>query len=154
VFRIIPFILRTRVDAQNFFSEDIPIDHIEPLSTPGAKKSRTHGHARFHAALVRWRRNVRTSTALSCEQNLCTEPLQHLDRDQAFTDRQGEETLIKPVFDLRDTLADVVRRTTRNSRQPSDGKKNSSDVASRVLALSRRRSWRAGRYLRLSDNVG
>ncbi len=29
VFRIIPFVLRSRVDAQNFFDEDIPIDGLE-----------------------------------------------------------------------------------------------------------------------------
>jgi hypothetical protein len=29
VFRVIPYILRTRIDAQNFFEEKIPIDHIE-----------------------------------------------------------------------------------------------------------------------------
>lgn len=29
VFRVIPYILRTRMDAQNFFEEKVPIDHIE-----------------------------------------------------------------------------------------------------------------------------
>ncbi|HEY5466499.1 MAG TPA: hypothetical protein VIL27_05650, partial [Clostridia bacterium] len=29
VFRVIPFVLRSRVDAQNFFDEDIPVDQME-----------------------------------------------------------------------------------------------------------------------------
>ncbi|MBP7401721.1 MAG: 2-oxo acid dehydrogenase subunit E2 [Clostridia bacterium] len=158
VFRIIPFILRTRVDAQNFFSEDIPIDHIEAFVD--ARREEIPGLTAMHvfmAALVRvasqrpyinrfvvWnkiyaRNHFSISIAIK----------------RSLTDK-GEETLIKPVFDLRDTLADVVRRTTAEleANRPME-KKNSSDVASRVLGAFPAPIVRGlVGYLRLSDNVG
>ncbi len=138
VFRIIPFVLRTRVDAQNFFSEDIPIDVLEAFvdahreAIPGL----TVMHV-FMAALVRvisqrpylnrfvmWnklyaRNEINISIAIK----------------RSLSDK-GEETMIKPVFEPLDTLSDVVRRTQAQlqSNKPLDTK-NDSDQASRLIGM-------------------
>ena len=138
VFRVIPFVLRSRVDAQNFFDEDIPVDQMETFVD--AHREEIPGLTVMHvfmAALVRvmsqrpylnrfvmWnklyaRNEISISIAIK----------------RSLSDK-GEETLIKPVFEPADTLADVVRRTLEKleANRPTD-KKNNSDIASRVLGF-------------------
>lgn len=138
VFRVIPYILRTRMDAQNFFEERIQVDTIEEF----IKKHREDipDLSIMHvimAALVRlisqrphlnrfvvWnkifaRNHINFSIAIK----------------RSLTDA-GEETLIKPYFLPEDTLLDVVRKTKElQEANQKAGTKNASDTISRVLGV-------------------
>lgn len=138
VFRVIPYILRTRMDAQNFFEERIQVDKIEEF----IKKHREDipDLSIMHvimAALVRlisqrphlnrfvvWnkifaRNHINFSIAIK----------------RSLTDA-GEETLIKPYFLPEDTLFDVVRKTKElQEANQKAGTKNASDTISRVLGI-------------------
>lgn len=138
VFRVIPYILRTRMDAQNFFEERIQVDKIEEF----IKKHREDipDLSIMHvimAALVRlisqrphlnrfvvWnkifaRNHINFSIAIK----------------RSLTDA-GEETLIKPYFLPEDTLLDVVRKTKElQEANQKAGTKNASDTISRILGV-------------------
>lgn len=138
VFRVIPYILRTRMDAQNFFEERILVDRIEEF----IKKHREDipDLSIMHvimAAMVRlisqrphlnrfvvWnkifaRNHINFSIAIK----------------RSLTDA-GEETLIKPYFLPEDTLLDVVRKTKEQQEANQKvGTKNASDSISRVLGI-------------------
>ena len=113
VFSVIPYFLRTRMDAQNYFEERVHIDHIEKFIKD--HKEDIPDLSIMHvvmAALVRlisqrphlnrfvmWnkifaRNHVNFSIAVK----------------RSLSDN-GEETLIKPYFQPTDTLFDVVNRT-------------------------------------------
>jgi len=138
VFRVIPYILRTRMDAQNFFEEKIQVDQIEEF----IKKHREDipDLSIMHvimAAMVRlisqrphlnrfvvWnkifaRNHINFSIAIK----------------RSLTDA-GEETLIKPYFLPEDTLLDVVRKTREQQEANQKvGTKNASDSISKVLGV-------------------
>lgn len=138
VFSVIPYFLRTRMDAQNFFEEKIDIDHIEEFIKE--HKDDIPNLSLMHivmAALVRlisqrphlnrfviWnkifaRNHVNFSIAVK----------------RTLSD-EGEETLIKPYFLPTDTLQDIVRKTRleqENNQQV--GQKNSSDSISKILGF-------------------
>lgn len=135
VFSVIPYFLRTRMDAQNYFEERVPIDHIEKFIKE--QKELIPDLSIMHivmAALVRlisqrphlnrfvmWnkifaRNHVTFSIAVK----------------RSLSDN-GEETLIKPQFLPSDTLQDIVRKTREeqeNNQQP--GQQNSSDLISKI----------------------
>lgn len=158
VFRVIPYILRTRMDAQNFFEERIQVDKIEEF----IKNHRDDipDLSIMHvimAALVRlisqrphlnrfvvWnkifaRNHVNFSIAIK----------------RSLTDA-GEETLIKPYFLPEDTLLDVVRKTKELlEANQKVGTKNASDTISRVLGILPDSLMRIVAWLMLSsDKVG
>lgn len=136
VFSVIPYFLRTRMDAQNFFEEKIDIDQIETFIKE--HKEDIPDLSIMHvvmAALVRlisqrphlnrfviWnkifaRNHVNFSIAVK----------------RTLSD-EGEETLIKPFFLPSDTLQDIVRKTRleqENNQQV--GQQNSSDIISKIL---------------------
>ena len=138
VFSVIPYFLRTRMDAQNYFEERVHIDHIEKFIKD--HKEDIPDLSIMHvimAALVRlisqrphlnrfvmWnkifaRNHVNFSIAVK----------------RSLSDN-GEETLIKPYFQPTDTLFDVVNRTRleqENNQQV--GQQNSSDTISKILGL-------------------
>jgi hypothetical protein len=138
VFSVIPYFLRTRMDAQNYFEERVPIDHIEKFIKE--QKELIPDLSIMHivmAALVRlisqrphlnrfvmWnkifaRNHVTFSIAVK----------------RSLSDN-GEETLIKPQFLPSDTLQDIVRKTREeqeNNQQP--GQQNSSDLISKILGM-------------------
>jgi hypothetical protein len=158
VFRVIPYILRTRMDAQNFFEEKIQVDKIEEF----IKKHREDipDLSIMHvimAAMVRlisqrphlnrfvvWnkifaRNHINFSIAIK----------------RSLTDA-GEETLIKPYFLPEDTLLDVVRKTKEQQEANQKvGTKNASDTISRVLGVLPDSMMRIVAWLMLwSDKVG
>jgi hypothetical protein len=136
VFRVIPYFLRTRMDAQNFFEERVPISHLETFIKE--HKAEMPELSIMHiviAALVRvfsqrpslnrfvvWNKifaRNHLSIAIVIKRSLSDE---------------GEETPIKPYFQLEDTLQDVVGKVDaelQNNQQI--GQKNGSDTTSRVL---------------------
>ncbi|HEY5591810.1 MAG TPA: 2-oxo acid dehydrogenase subunit E2 [Paludibacter sp.] len=136
VFSVIPYFLRTRMDAQNFFEEKIDIDNIEAFIKD--HKEDIPDLSIMHvvmASLVRlisqrphlnrfviWnkifaRNHVNFSIAVK----------------RSLSD-EGEETLIKLFFLPTDTLQDIVRKTKleqENNQQV--GQQNSSDMISKIL---------------------
>ncbi len=158
VFSVIPYFLRTRMDAQNYFEERVPIDHIEKFIKE--QKELIPDLSIMHivmAALVRlisqrphlnrfvmWnkifaRNHVTFSIAVK----------------RSLSDN-GEETLIKPQFLPSDTLHDIVRKTREeqeNNQQP--GQQNSSDLISKILGMLPDLSMRFVVFLLLwLDKVG
>lgn len=138
VFSVIPYFLRTRMDAQNFFEEDVNIDHIEAFIKE--HKEDIPDLSIMHivmAGLVRlisqrphlnryviWnkifaRNHINFSIAV--KRNLSDE---------------GEETLIKPYFLPTDTLQDIVRKTKlEQENNQKVGQQNSSDTISKILGI-------------------
>ena len=138
VFSVIPYFLRTRMDAQNFFEEKIDIDHIEAFIKE--HKEDIPDLSIMHvvmAALVRlisqrphlnrfviWnkifaRNHVNFSIAVK----------------RTLSDN-GEETLIKPYFMPEDTLQEIVRKTRlEQEKNQKVGQQNSSDMISKILGL-------------------
>lgn len=138
VFSVIPYFLRTRMDAQNFFEEKIDIDHIEAFIKE--HKENIPDLSVMHvimASLVRlisqrphlnrfviWnkifaRNHVNFSIAVK----------------RSLSD-EGEETLIKPYFLPTDTLQDIVRKTRHEQdNNQKQGQQNSSDSISKILGI-------------------
>jgi len=138
VFRVIPYFLRTRIDAQNFFEERISIVHLEQFIKE--QKDKIPGLSIMHiliAALVRL-----VSQRPSLNRFVVWNKIfarKHLNFSivvkRSLTD-EGEETLIKPEFDLTDTLADVVNKVRielENNQQI--GQQNNSDKISKIMGF-------------------
>ena len=138
VFSVIPYFLRTRMDAQNFFEEKVDIDHIEAFIKE--HKEDIPDLSLMHvimASLVRlisqrphlnryviWnkifaRNHVNFSIAVK----------------RSLSD-EGEETLIKPYFLPTDTIQDIVRKTKQEQENNQQvGQQNSSDMISKILGF-------------------
>lgn len=136
VFRVIPYILRTRMDAQNFFEEKVPIDHIEAFikkhkdempdlsimhvimaATVRLLSQRPHLNRFVVWNKIFARNHINFSIAIK----------------RSMTDA-GEETLIKPYFQAEDTLQEVVRKTKEvQLANQQEGAQNASDTISKVL---------------------
>lgn len=136
VFRVIPYILRTRMDAQNFFEEKVPIDHIEAFikkhkedipdlsimhvimaATVRLISQRPHLNRFVVWNKIFARNHINFSIAIK----------------RSLTD-SGEETLIKPYFQPEDTLLDVVRKTREvQIANQQLGAQNASDTISKIL---------------------
>jgi hypothetical protein len=136
VFRVIPYFLRTRIDSQNFFEERVPIDHLETFIKE--HKEAMPDLSIMHiviAALIRiisqrpnlnrfvvWNKifaRNHLSVAMIVKRTLSDE---------------GEETMIKPIFDLEDTLQDVVKKIRIElDNNQKVGQKNGSDATSQAL---------------------
>lgn len=138
VFQVIPYFLRTRMDAQNFYSDRITINHLEQFVQD--HKAEIPQLSIMHiiiAALVRlfsqrpnlnrfvvWnkifaRNHFNLSIAVK----------------RSLTD-DGEETLIKPYFHMEDTLQDVVKRIDSEiEKNIKIGQKNGSDAVAKTLGF-------------------
>lgn len=136
VFRVIPYFLRTRIDAQNFYEERLPIDNIEQFIKDHKEDMPDLSIMHiFMAAIVRlisqrpylnrfvmWNKifaRNHLNISLVIKRSLSVE---------------GEETLIKPYFELEDTLQDVVSKVMyelENNQQV--GQKNGSDKFSKLM---------------------
>ncbi len=136
IFSVIPYFLRTRLDAQIYFEELIPIDNIEKFIKEN--KAEIPDLSIMHvimAAMVRlisqrpllnrfvmWnkifaRNNINFSIAVK----------------RAMSD-EGEETLIKPYFLPTDTLLDVVNKTRFELETNQQvGQQNATDTISKIL---------------------
>ncbi|MDR0830682.1 MAG: 2-oxo acid dehydrogenase subunit E2 [Prevotellaceae bacterium] len=136
VFRVIPYFLRTRIDAQNFFEERIPIAHLEQFVKE--HKDEIPGLSIMHiiiAALVRL-----VSQRPSLNRFVVWNKIfarKHLNFSlvvKRSMTLEGEETLIKPEFDLEDSLQNIVEKVRvelENNQQM--GQKNGSDKVSQML---------------------
>ena len=138
VFRVIPYFLRTRIDAQNFFEERIPIGHLEQFIKEN--KEKIPGLSIMHiliAALIRL-----VSQRPSLNRFVVWNKIfarKHLNFSivvkRSLTD-EGEETLIKPEFELTDTLVDVANKVRIElEKNQKIGQQNNSDKISKLLGI-------------------
>ena len=138
VFSVIPYFLRTRMDAQNFFEEKIDIDHIETFikdhrddipdlsimhivmaSLVRLISQRPHLNRYVIWNKIFARNHINFSIAVK----------------RSLSD-EGEETLIKPYFLPTDTLQDIVRKTRlEQENNQKVGQQNSSDTISKILGI-------------------
>lgn len=138
IFSVIPYFLRTRLDAQVYFEELIPIDNIEKFIKE--HRAEIPDLSIMHvimAAMVRlisqrpllnrfvmWnkifaRNNINFSIAIK----------------RSMSD-EGEETLIKPYFLPTDTLQDIVKKTKHEQELSQQvGQQNTTDTISKILGF-------------------
>lgn len=136
VFSVIPYFLRTRMDAQNFFEESVNIDHIEEF----IRQHREHipNLSIMHvimAALVRLiSQRPNLNRFVIWNKIFARNHLNFSIAVKRSLSDDGEETLIKPYFQLTDTLEDVVRKVTaEQANNQQVGQKNASDTISGLL---------------------
>lgn len=142
VYTIVPYVLRTRIDSQCFFEEEIDVDRVEAFIR--AHKQDIPNLTIMHiviAAMVRIMSQrpyinryivYNKLYAHNCIQiSLCIK--------RSLTDR-GVETVIKPVFEPTDTLTDVVDKINALvAENMEDTAENSSD--STASTLGKLPSW-------------
>lgn len=142
VYTIVPYVLRTRIDSQCFFEEEIDVDRVEAFIR--AHKQDIPNLTIMHiviAAMVRIMSQrpyinryivYNKLYAHNCIQiSLCIK--------RSLTDR-GVEMVIKPVFEPTDTLTDVVDKINALvAENMEDTAENSSD--STASTLGKLPSW-------------
>lgn len=136
VFGIVPFILRTRIDSQNFFEETIPIENVEAFIR--AQKKHLPDLSFMHviiAAMVRLysQRPYLNRFVVWNKIYAHNSIIMSLMIKRTMEDR-GEEALVKPEFSPADTLEDVVRRMNDIVTQSMEAH-NGTDKATRIFKL-------------------
>jgi hypothetical protein len=136
VFSAIPYFLRTRMDAQNYFEERVNIDHIESFIKK--HKEDIPDLSVMHvvmAALVRlYSQRPHLNRFVMWNKIFARNHLNiSLVVKRSLSD-EGEETLIKPHFLLTDTLQQIVQKIKQEQENnQKQGQKNSSDTISKLM---------------------
>jgi len=158
MYAVIPFIMRTRLDSQNLFSDDIDLDVLNAFIRRQRKDlpdlSLMHV---VMAALIRtisqrpYLNRFVVHNKIYARNHISIS----LTIKRSISD-WGEETTIKPHFEPEDTLADVVRKvhdTLERDRQA--GAKNKTDKVANVFTYLPAFVVRFGVFLlRWMDNCG
>jgi hypothetical protein len=136
VFSVIPYFLRTRMDAQNFFEESVNIDHIEEFIKQN--RERIPNLSIMHVIMAALVRLISQRPSLNrfviWNKIFARNHLNFSIAVKRSLSDEGEETLIKPYFQLTDTLEDVVRKVAlEQANNQQVGQKNSSDTISKLL---------------------
>lgn len=137
VFSIMPVIMRTRLDSQNLYEDDISIEAVEAFIKE--KREEIPGLSIMHvivAATVRmfsqrpYLNRFVMYNKLYAHDNITIS----MAIKKNLTD-DGEETIIKPEFEPEDTLQDVVRKFNAVWEESNqEGKNNSTDKVGGLLA--------------------
>lgn len=136
IYTMVPFLLRTRIDSQCFFEEEIELEPLEDF----VKKHRDEipGLTILHVVIAIMVRAISQRPYIN-RFIVYNKLYAHNDiRISLMIKRtmgdRGEETPIMPVFDPFDTLADVVRKITDEIDQNKEtDEKNSTDKTARFL---------------------
>lgn len=133
-FRVLPYFLRTRIDAQNLFEERIPIDHLDAFIKE--HKEEMPELSLMHivmAAMVRlFSQRPNLNRFVIWNKIFARNHLNiSLAIKRSLTDT-GEESMIKPYFQPTDTLQDVVRRVN-DELEKNKKNTNNSDALAKVL---------------------
>lgn len=131
VFRVIPYFLRTRMDAQNFFEEKLVIDDLEEFIKK--HKEDIPDLSIMHiiiAALVRlFAQRPNLNRFVIWNKIFARNHLNVSIAVKRSLSDDGEETLIKPFFMPTDTLYDVVEKVKAElDNNQKTGQKNGSDA--------------------------
>lgn len=138
VFSVIPYFLRTRMDAQNFFEEKIDIDHIETFIKD--HKDDIPDLSIMHIVMASMVRLISQRPHLNryviWNKIFARNHINFSIAVKRSLSDEGEETLIKPYFLPTDTLQDIVRKTTKEQENNQQvGQQNSSDMISKILGF-------------------
>lgn len=138
VFSVIPYFLRTRMDAQNYFEERVRIDHIETFIKE--HKDEIPGLSLMHvimAALVRLiSQRPHLNRFVMWNKIFARNHINFSIAVKRSLSDDGEETLIKPYFQPTDTLQDIVRKVkTEQENNQKVGQQNASDTISKILGM-------------------
>lgn len=138
VFSVIPYFLRTRMDAQNFFEEKIDIDHIEVFIKD--HKDDIPDLSIMHIVMASMVRLISQRPHLNryviWNKIFARNHINFSIAVKRSLSDEGEETLIKPYFLPTDTLQDIVRKTTKEQENNQQvGQQNSSDMISKILGF-------------------
>ena len=136
VFSVIPYFLRTRMDAQNYFEQRIPIDHIETFIRE--HKEDIPGLSIMHVVIASMIRLVSQRPYLNrfimWNKIFARNYINFSIVIKRSLSDEGEETLIKPYFQPTDMLQDVSRKILEEqNKNQKVGQQNSSDFISKVL---------------------
>ena len=119
VFAVIPYFLRTRMDAQNFFEECLPIDHIEEFIKE--HKEDIPDLSIMHVIMAALTRLIsqrpRLNRFVMWNKIYARNHINISIAVKRSLTADGEETLIKPYFMPDATLQDVVRITHKDTVQ-------------------------------------
>lgn len=138
VFSVIPYFLRTRMDAQNYFEERISIDHIEKFIKD--HKDDIPDLSIMHIIMASMVRLISQRPHLNrfvmWNKIFARNHLSFSIAVKRSLSDEGEETLIKPHFQPTDTLQDIVRKTRQEQEENQKvGQQNSSDLISKILGM-------------------
>lgn len=136
VFRVIPYFLRTRMDAQNFFEEKLVIDPIEAFIKK--HKEDMPDLSIMHiiiAAMIRlFSQRPNLNRFVIWNKIFARNHFNISIAVKRSLSDDGEETLIKPHFMMEDTLYDVVRKVKEELDQNQKvGQKNDSDAIAGII---------------------
>lgn len=136
VFQVIPFFLRTRMDAQNYFEERVAIDHIEAFIRE--HKEDIPGLSIMHVVIAAMVRLVSQRPNLNrfvmWNKIFARNYLNFSIVIKRSISDDGEETLIKPYFQPSDTLQEVARKILEQQEQNQKvGQQNNSDKLSKLF---------------------
>lgn len=136
VFQVIPYFLRTRMDAQNYFEERVPIDHIEAFIRD--HKEDIPGLSIMHVVIAAMVRLVSQRPNLNrfvmWNKIFARNYLNFSIVVKRSISDDGEETLIKPYFQPSDTIQDVVRKIVeQQEKNQKVGQQNNSDKLSKLF---------------------
>lgn len=135
-FFLIPQVMRTRLDSQVHFEEEIPLEPIEAFIR--AHKAEMPTLSTMHvvsAALVRMFSQKPCTNRFVVHNKIYAHKQISLSIavKRAMTE-DGEETTIKPVFEPTDTLYDVVRRIDEQIEAVNvDQTQSNTDAAAKIL---------------------
>ncbi|MDR2839692.1 MAG: 2-oxo acid dehydrogenase subunit E2 [Paludibacter sp.] len=138
VFAAIPFFLRTRIDAQNYFEERVPIDHLEQFIRD--HKEDIPDLSIMHivmAALVRlYSQRPHLNRFVVWNKIYARNHVNIALVIKRSMKDDGEETLIKPYFLPTDTIKDVVGKVKAElDANQHEGQENSSDKVSKLFRM-------------------
>jgi hypothetical protein len=136
VFRVIPYFLRTRIDAQNFFEEKLVIDDLEAFIKK--HKEDMPDLSIMHiiiASLVRlFSQRPNLNRFVIWNKIFARKHLNISIAVKRSLSDDGEETLIKPFFMPSDTLFDVVEKVKFElDNNQKSGQKNDSDAVAGLI---------------------
>lgn len=134
VFSIIPFIMRTRLDSQNFFEETVPIEHLEMFIRK--HKDEMPELSLMHIVMAATIRLIALRPYLN--RFVVWNKIfarNHINMSLIIKRKLSNvETMIKPEFEPEDTLYDVVRRVSEEvNKNVADDAVNSSDETCNAL---------------------
>ena len=136
VFSVIPYFLRTRTDAQNYFEERISIDHIEEFIKQ--HREEIPGLSIMHIVIAAMVRLISQRPNLNrfvvWNKIFARNYLNFSIVVKRSISDDGEETLIKPYFQPTDTLQDITRKMQEEiTVNQKEGQKNGADMVSKFM---------------------
>ena len=135
-FRVLPFVMKNRLDSQNLYEADLDLDAVEDFIKE--HKAEIPELSIMHVIMAALVRTISQKPRLNrfivwnklfARNHICLSLIVKRNMTE-----EGEETLTKTYFDPNDTLADVVRKLQHEvTINLVEGAENDTDAASKLL---------------------